>query len=198
MCRFPKMDPGNPGVSLLSQCQNRSARNGAKNWTFVTDEQLNKLDPLIRSVHDTSLFVATYRIYFPFLTCEVKCSAAALDVADRQNAHSITCAIRGVAFPILEKLGAQPRSQGLIPSKLSEFLRTIHSCLSLLQVPSSDIHTREMQIDWSMTRDKQPCGKIGRTSISPRSSRPLYIAPLKLRLELLESFIYRSFKAEEG
>ena len=61
-----------------------------------TDEQLNKLDPLIGSVYDTSLFVATYRMYFPFLTCEVKCGAAALDVADRQNAHSMTCAIRGV------------------------------------------------------------------------------------------------------
>ena len=48
-----------------------------------TDEQLNKLDPLIDSIYDTSFFVATYRIYFPFLTCEVKCGAAALDVADR-------------------------------------------------------------------------------------------------------------------
>lgn len=35
-------------------------------------------------------------MYFPFLTCEVKCGAAALDVADRQNAHSMTLAVRGV------------------------------------------------------------------------------------------------------
>jgi hypothetical protein len=35
-------------------------------------------------------------MYFLFLTCEVKCSAAALDVADRQNAHSMTLAVRGV------------------------------------------------------------------------------------------------------
>ena len=61
-----------------------------------TDEQLNKLNPLIGSVYDTSFFVATYRMYFPFLTCEVKCGAAALDVADRQNAHSMTCAVRGI------------------------------------------------------------------------------------------------------
>src|SRR5690606_18654870 len=33
-------------------------------------------------------------MYFPFLTCEVKCGAAALDVADRQNAHSMTLAVR--------------------------------------------------------------------------------------------------------
>ncbi len=35
-------------------------------------------------------------MYFPFLTCEVKCGAAALDIADRQNAHSITLAVRGI------------------------------------------------------------------------------------------------------
>lgn len=61
-----------------------------------TDEQLNRLDPLIGSVYDTSFFVATYRMYLPFLTCEVKCGAAALDIADRQNAHSMTLAVRGV------------------------------------------------------------------------------------------------------
>ncbi len=61
-----------------------------------TDKQLKKLDPLIGSVFDNSFFVATYRMYFPFLTCEVKCGAAALDVADRQNAHSMTVAVRAV------------------------------------------------------------------------------------------------------
>lgn len=35
-------------------------------------------------------------MYFPFLTCEVKCGAAALDIADRQNAHSMTIAVRGI------------------------------------------------------------------------------------------------------
>ena len=61
-----------------------------------THEQLKRLDPLIGTVYDTSFFVATYRMYFPFLTCEVKCGAAALDIADRQNAHSMTIAVRGV------------------------------------------------------------------------------------------------------
>ncbi|EXJ77209.1 hypothetical protein A1O3_10367 [Capronia epimyces CBS 606.96] len=61
-----------------------------------TDEQLRKLDPLVGSVFDTSFFVATYRMYFPFLTSEVKCGAAALDTADRQNAHSMTIATRGI------------------------------------------------------------------------------------------------------
>lgn len=35
-------------------------------------------------------------MYFPFLTCEVKCGAAALDIADRQNAHSMTLAVRAI------------------------------------------------------------------------------------------------------
>ncbi|KAK3167868.1 hypothetical protein OEA41_004314 [Lepraria neglecta] len=61
-----------------------------------TDEQLKRLDTLVGSVFDTSFFVATYRMYFPFLTCEVKCGAAGLDIADRQNAHSMTLAVRGV------------------------------------------------------------------------------------------------------
>jgi len=35
-------------------------------------------------------------MYFPFFTCEVKCGAAALDIANRQNARSMTLAVRGV------------------------------------------------------------------------------------------------------
>ena len=68
---------------------------GFRRSTF-THEQLKKLDPLIGSVFDNSLFVATYRMYFPFFTCEVKCGAAALDIADRQNAHSMTVAVRAL------------------------------------------------------------------------------------------------------
>jgi hypothetical protein len=40
--------------------------------------------------------MATYYMYFPFLTCEVKCGTAALDVADKQNAYSMTIAVRGI------------------------------------------------------------------------------------------------------
>ncbi|KAK0749632.1 hypothetical protein B0T18DRAFT_389187 [Schizothecium vesticola] len=35
-------------------------------------------------------------MYFPFLTCEVKCGDGAIDVGDRQNAHSMTLAVRGI------------------------------------------------------------------------------------------------------
>ncbi|KAH7302999.1 hypothetical protein B0I35DRAFT_365725, partial [Stachybotrys elegans] len=62
------------------------------------ETQLEKLSPFIGDFigGDTSYFMATYLMYFPFLACEVKCGAAALDIADRQNAHSMTLATRGV------------------------------------------------------------------------------------------------------
>ena len=64
-----------------------------------TEDQLRRLEPFVGEVTDSrneSYFMATYYMYFPFLTCEVKCGAAALDIADRQNAHSMTLAVRAV------------------------------------------------------------------------------------------------------
>ncbi|KAK2809713.1 hypothetical protein FQN50_003558 [Emmonsiellopsis sp. PD_5] len=68
---------------------------GFKRSAF-TNEQLQKLYPFVGDLMDTSYFMATYYMYFPFLTCEVKCGAAALDIADRQNSHSATIAVRAV------------------------------------------------------------------------------------------------------
>jgi hypothetical protein len=70
---------------------------GFKREAF-TDEQLAKLSPFIGDFigGDQSFFMATYYMYFPFLTAEVKCGASALDVADRQNAHSMTLAVRAI------------------------------------------------------------------------------------------------------
>ena len=61
-----------------------------------TNDHLKKIEPFVGSLYNVSYFMATYYMYFPFLTCEAKCGAAALDIADRQNAHSITLAVRGV------------------------------------------------------------------------------------------------------
>jgi hypothetical protein len=63
-----------------------------------TKAQLTKLSPFIGDFlfGDQSFFMATYYMYFPFLACEVKCGIAALDIADRQNAHSMTLAVRAV------------------------------------------------------------------------------------------------------
>lgn len=61
-----------------------------------TDDQLKKIKPFVGNLLDTSFFMATWYMYFPFLTCEVKCGAAAFEIADRQNAHSMTVAVRAV------------------------------------------------------------------------------------------------------
>ncbi|KAL7818372.1 hypothetical protein V8C26DRAFT_55773 [Trichoderma gracile] len=72
-----------------------------------TEEQLERLSPFIgNSVTDLSFFMATHYMYFPFLACEVKCGAAALDAADRQNAHTMTLAARGVV-ELLRLVGRQ-------------------------------------------------------------------------------------------
>ncbi|KAI9676667.1 MAG: hypothetical protein M1829_002985 [Trizodia sp. TS-e1964] len=63
--------------------------------TAFTEDQRKKLQCFI-DFREKSYYMATYYMYLPFLTCEVKCGAAALDIADRQNAHSMVVAVRGV------------------------------------------------------------------------------------------------------
>jgi hypothetical protein len=68
---------------------------GFKRAAF-TDDQLQKLQPFVGDLFENSFFMGTWYMYFPFFSSEVKCGAAALDVADRQNAHCMTLAVRGV------------------------------------------------------------------------------------------------------
>ena len=65
-----------------------------------TKEQLKKLEPFTGNIFAwnklSSFVLATWRMYFPFFTCEVKCGLGGLDIADRQNANSMTLAVRGL------------------------------------------------------------------------------------------------------
>lgn len=61
-----------------------------------TESQLDRIQPFVGGLYDTSYLMGTFFMYFPFLSCEVKCGAGGLDVADRQNAHSMAMALRGV------------------------------------------------------------------------------------------------------
>ncbi|KAF2763011.1 hypothetical protein EJ05DRAFT_23383 [Pseudovirgaria hyperparasitica] len=77
---------------------------GFKRQAF-TKEQLQKLQPFIgNDMEECSYFAATDDMYFPFLTSEVKCGASALDIADRQNAHSQTVLSRGL-FELFRLVG---------------------------------------------------------------------------------------------
>ena len=61
--------------------------------TTFSQAQLKKLNI---QFGEKDYYTATEWIYFPFFTCEVKCGNQALSIADRQNAHSMTVAVRGV------------------------------------------------------------------------------------------------------
>ncbi|KHN94151.1 uncharacterized protein MAM_07991 [Metarhizium album ARSEF 1941] len=90
-------EPWNNSIPVTATPPQPDYSVGFKREAF-TKGQLERLSPLIGDwiAGDQSFFMATYLIYFPFLTCEVKCGAAALDIADRQNAHSMTLAVRAV------------------------------------------------------------------------------------------------------
>ena len=67
--------------------------------TAFTWSQLQKLKPFIGNyvpVDYCSYFLATWRMMFPFLTCEAKSGTGDLDVADKQNGHSMTMAMRAI------------------------------------------------------------------------------------------------------
>ncbi|KAL8714472.1 MAG: hypothetical protein Q9225_006577 [Loekoesia sp. 1 TL-2023] len=68
---------------------------GLKSFAF-TSEQLRKMQPSIGDWQTTSRLVATDEMYFPLLTAEVKCGNEALNIADRQNAHSAAVAANAV------------------------------------------------------------------------------------------------------
>jgi hypothetical protein len=62
-----------------------------------SQERLQKLQPFIGDLlKDSTLIAATYNMYLPFFSTEVKCGAAALDIADRQNAHTQSVILRGL------------------------------------------------------------------------------------------------------
>jgi hypothetical protein len=61
-----------------------------------SEDQLQKLQPFLGEPSSSSYFMGTYYMHFPFFTCEVKCGSAGLDIADRQNLHSMTLAVRGI------------------------------------------------------------------------------------------------------
>ena len=58
-----------------------------------SNEQMKKLN---FDLFVKTYYTATYQIFFPFLTTEVKCGIGSVDIADNQNAHSMTVAVRGI------------------------------------------------------------------------------------------------------
>lgn len=74
---------------------------GFKKKAF-TDLQLTNLSPFLCGILEGNLgrsfFTTTPEMLFPFLACEVTGGTVSLDTADRQNAHSMTLAVRGIVL----------------------------------------------------------------------------------------------------
>ena len=97
-CLYESVNEGwNSAISFLGTRPQPDYSVGFGRSAF-TEEQLEKLEPFVGEIGSKlqTFFMTTTRMYFPFLTCEVKCGSGALDVADRQNAHSMTIAVRAV------------------------------------------------------------------------------------------------------
>ena len=80
-------------IPVTKPCLQSDYSVGFKQSVF-TNEQLQKIQSFVSNLTDTSYFMATYYMLFPFLTCKIKCGAAALDIADQQNTHSATIAVK--------------------------------------------------------------------------------------------------------
>ncbi|KAH8730284.1 hypothetical protein GQ44DRAFT_723720 [Phaeosphaeriaceae sp. PMI808] len=61
-----------------------------------SENQLDALRPALGDATMSSWFKATYYMYFTFLAKEVKTGSLGLDIADNQNGHSMTIAVRAV------------------------------------------------------------------------------------------------------
>lgn len=91
---------------------------GFKSTAFTSD-QLQKLESYVSNWKNTH-FMVTEWMHFPFFTCEVKCGNEALNIADRQNAHSASVAVKG----FFELYGAISR-QGEVHRKILAFSESL-------------------------------------------------------------------------
>ena len=80
-----------------------------------SESQLWKLSPFIAIQANgyVSRFQATTTMYFPFMTCEVKSWKAPLNIADHQNAYSMTVAINGI-YKLFQKVQQERKILGQI------------------------------------------------------------------------------------
>lgn len=69
---------------------------GASAFTWPQRSKLKQLVGHFVPVNFFSTYMATWRMYFPFFACEATCARGGIQVADKQNAHSMTMAVRGI------------------------------------------------------------------------------------------------------
>jgi hypothetical protein len=102
-----------PGTSSGSRSGPRPQPDSAKAFDrdAFNKEQLRKLRPYLGDLlTESSFFAATFQMYFPFLTCEIKCRDSELDVADRQNAYSQSVLLLGL-YKLFQLAGREQELQ---------------------------------------------------------------------------------------
>ncbi|KAH8707169.1 hypothetical protein GQ44DRAFT_731851 [Phaeosphaeriaceae sp. PMI808] len=84
-------------MPITTSCPRPDYSVGFRRQAFTPD-QLRRLELFIGDLQDEyqSYFLATWYIFFPFLTCEAQPGGGAYDVADGKNAHSTALAVRAV------------------------------------------------------------------------------------------------------
>lgn len=82
-------------IPLLTKCPQPDYSVGFRRSAFSLD-QLGRLDPFVGTDRERCSVMARYDMYFPFLTCEVKCGAQGLNIANRQNMHNASVSVKGI------------------------------------------------------------------------------------------------------
>jgi hypothetical protein len=126
----------------------------------LSAKQLEKLQPWLGDLDAKSHFRATYYMLFPFITREVKRGNIGLDIADRQNAHSHTVALRGLAA-LFRLFGREQELHGkILTYSISHDHRTVrlygHQAIIVGQnttcwreeIEAFDIRTRKGRNRW--------------------------------------------------
>jgi hypothetical protein len=112
---------------LVLRAPCRTTLLGLKERDTFSEGKLRELAYFIRKVAagDSFSFMATFIPYFPFLTFEVKCGTEALDVADEQNAHIMTLAVRAVAELFHTLCCSTEIKHRVVPSSVSQNHRSV-------------------------------------------------------------------------
>lgn len=120
-----------------------------------TVEQIEKLAPHVPGGimgSKRSYFLATSMMYFPFLASEVKCGAGGLDVADRQNAHSMAHAVRAIVELFRQTNRSGELSGEILAFSISHDARTVriyghYPIMPSKRTPKSDVSYYRYLID---------------------------------------------------
>jgi hypothetical protein len=100
---------------------------GSKERDTFNEDKLRQLAHYIHKVAagDSSSFMVTFYLHFPFLTREVKCGTEVLDVADQQNAHIMTLAVRAVTELFQALCCSTEINHGIVPFSVSQNHRSV-------------------------------------------------------------------------